>query len=228
MVVTCQVNDEVLLLVSTVACEDRSRIQFLRSHFLELIRQDNQAVAHLDSRYETYASITVLNIHIRSLHLMYDSGGGEAYQELTVDEALTAVDSVYALRRICRDRSVRTYVRTVFRTRNRLDRALVVTSYRDQVLRLNQARATIYPSGIDIECQVAVRLLGVPDTGVANLLVAQVLVPLIHQVLTAGLLNEYQAIGRVIDVLAQSGVVEVTVQRRVVRSDSERGCTSLA
>ena len=86
-------------------------------------------------------------------------------------------------------------------TRNRLDSLLVVTIYRDQVLRFHETSATAYPCGINDEriFTLGSRIHGsslilAPNTGVVYVRVLQLRVPLIHQVLTTDLLTEEQRI----------------------------------
>ena len=49
-------------------------------------------------------------------------------------------------------------------TRNRLNSTLIITCYRNQVLRLNIACATVQPCGINTHSQLTIRFILVPDT----------------------------------------------------------------
>ena len=75
-------------------------------------------------------------------------------------------------------------------TRNARSTGLILTSYRHQILRLDIASATVYPSGINDERQFTISFLLIPDTSVINLLICQVLIPLIHQVFLTDLFYE--------------------------------------
>ena len=111
---------------------------------------------------------------------------------------------------------------------NRLDSALILTSDRDQILRFNLTGTTVQPSGINIERQLTLCLILTPDTNVVNILIQEARISLVHQVFFSILLHEDQAISGICIAFSKSYIIEATIQRRVVRSDRERGCSCLA
>ena len=97
MVVASQVYNICLVDLSFLISFDNClNIQLFRFHVSEIIHQDEQTVACVDSLYETNASITTVNIHIRSLVFLAFNKGRvtETYQILTVVEALASRSSM--------------------------------------------------------------------------------------------------------------------------------------
>ena len=173
MVVTLQVHDILRVDLSFRVCiDDISYVQLSRIHILELIYQDKQAVACVNSLHETYASVTAINIHIRSLQfvILDHSGIAKAYQILTIMETSMGLSSVRTLSGTnLMTRIIKVIVFVC--TRNTRSTGLVVTSHRNQILRFDVTQATIYPNRVDDECQFAISLFLVPDTGVINILI---------------------------------------------------------
>ena len=78
-----------------------------------------------------------------------------------------------------------------------------------------------------MEEQFSISLTLIPDTGVVNHLSLQVLIPLIHQILTTYALYKCQAIASICIAFAQSRVVETTIQWRVICYDRKGRSTDL-
>ena len=118
---------------------------------------------------ETYASITVSDIHPRfSIAIFHACRVGEAYQIFAISETSSTLFSVLTMPLISLMGNTLIINIEVFVicliTRNRFDSALIVTGYGDQILRLNITSTTVQPCGINTHSQLVFSFFLAPDT----------------------------------------------------------------
>ena len=151
MIVTCQIIDVFAINLSIFICFNNvSNIQIFRFHIFVTIYQNDQAVASLNSFYETNASVASFNISIRFILTNCCYRISKAYQIFTIYESCFSRFSVNATPFICRI-TLSVFMTTRFVTRSTLVSSLIITRYRNQILRFDITQTTCYPSSVNTE-----------------------------------------------------------------------------
>ena len=118
-------------------------IQIFRIHVFKTINQYDQAVASLDSFYKTNTSVTCFNISIRFILTYCSNRICKAYQIFTRSSMNTMCSICWI--------TISIYVMRIFSTRSTFNCFLILTRYRNQILRFDITKTACYINCINTE-----------------------------------------------------------------------------